>query len=164
MPIQIRSAASSDVIEVIRMMRDFAEFEKLSDSFKVNEKSLADAMFGPHGFVEGLIAEDGVQAFGYMLFYPYFASFSGQTGLYLEDVYIEQPYRGQGIGEALLRRLARIARDRGCERIDFQVLDWNASAIRFYEKLGAVRNDDERHFKFAGDAFEELARHVDSSE
>ena len=161
MPIQIRSATSSDVKEIIRMMRDFADFEKLSDSFKVTEKTLADAMFGRDGFVEGLIAEDGSRPVGYMLFYPYFASFSGQTGLYLEDVYIEQSYRGQGIGEAMLRRLARTARDRGCERIDFQVLDWNTPAVRFYQKLGAVRNDDERHFKFAGDAFEKLARQED---
>jgi len=161
MPIYIRSALLSDVTEIIRMMRDFAEFEKLSDSFTVTEKSLADAMFGRDGFVEGLIVENGDEPVGYMLFYPYFASFSGQTGLYLEDVYIEQPFRGQGIGEALLRRLAHTARGRGCERIDFQVLDWNAPAIRFYQKLGAVSNDDERHFKFAGDAFELLAQQED---
>lgn len=158
MPIHIRPAKSSDVTQIIRMMHDFAEFEKLLDSFTVTEDSLSDAMFGHGCFVDGLIAEDGGHPVGYMLFYPYFASFSGQTGLYLEDVYIEQSYRGQGIGEAMLRRLARTARNRGCERIDFQVLDWNIPAIRFYQKHGAVRNDDERHFKFAGDAFEQLAQ------
>jgi ribosomal protein S18 acetylase RimI-like enzyme len=92
-----------------------------------------------------------------MLFYPCFASFSGQMGLYLEDIYVKPSHRGQGVGEAMLRRLAQTARERACERIDFQVLDWNTPAIRFYEKLGAVRNDDERHFKFSGEAFERLA-------
>jgi ribosomal protein S18 acetylase RimI-like enzyme len=139
------------------MMHDFAEFEKLLDSFKVTELSLASAMFGPAGFVECLIVEEGESPVGYMLFYPCFASFSGQMGLYLEDIYVKPSHRGQGVGEAMLRRLAQTARERACERIDFQVLDWNTPAIRFYEKLGAVRNDDERHFKFSGEAFERLA-------
>ena len=157
MTIKIRTALRSDVPAILAMMREFAEFEKLLDSFKVTEPLLANAMFGPDRFVEGLIAENADQSIGYMLFYPCFASFSGQTGLYLEDVYIKPTHRGHGSGESMLRRLAQIASERGCERIDFQVLDWNTPAIRFYEKLGAVRNDDERHFKFAGEAFEKLA-------
>jgi len=158
MTINIRTALRSDVPEILGMMRDFAEFENLLDSFNVTAESLTGAMCGPEGFVHLLIAEDEGRPVGYMLFYPCFASFSGQTGLYLEDIYIKQSYRGQGIGEEMLRRLAQIARERGCERIDFQVLDWNTPAINFYEKLGAARNDDERHFKFAGEAFEKLAR------
>ena len=157
MTIKIRTALRSDVPEIQAMMREFAEFERLLDSFKVTEPLLTNAMFGPGGFVEGLIAENADQPVGYLLFYSCFASFSGQTGLYLEDVYIKPTHRGRGTGESMLRRLAQIARERGCERIDFQVLDWNAPAIGFYEKLGAIRNDDERHFKFAGEAFEKLA-------
>ena len=157
MVLNIRPAVRSDVPGIIEMMREFAEFENLLDSFKVTESSLTNAMFEPDGLVEALIAEDGDLPVGYMLFYPCFASFSGQMGLYLEDIYIQPAHRGRGAGELMLRRLAQIASERGCERIDFQVLDWNTSAIGFYEKLGAVRNDDERHFKFAGEAFIKLA-------
>lgn len=162
MTIHIRAATEPDVWEIVRMMRDFAEFEKLLDHFLVSPDKLAAAMFGRGRFVDGLIAENDGQPIGYAIYYPYFASFSGQTGLYLEDIYIEQSYRGRGIGESILRQLAHTAKSRGCERIDFQVLDWNTPAVRFYLKLGAVRNEDERHFKFAGDAFELLATQLES--
>lgn len=158
MTINIRPALRSDVPAILGMMRGFAEFEKLLDSFKVTEQSLASVIFGPAGFVECLIAEEGESTVGYMIFYPCFASFSGQMGLYLEDIYIKPTHRGRGVGEAMLRKLVQIAMERGCERIDFQVLDWNIPAIGFYQNLGAVRNDDERHFKFSGKAFEKLSR------
>jgi GNAT superfamily N-acetyltransferase len=140
------------------MMRNFAEFEKLLDYFKTNEERLTEVMFESGQFVDGLIAEDDSQLVGYALFYPCFGSFSGQRGIYLEDLYIERAYRGKGVGEAMLIELAGIARDRGCERIDFQVLEWNTNAINFYEKLGATRDNDERHFKFTGQAFKNLVK------
>ena len=105
---------------------------------------------------EGLIAFDGEQAIGYAIFYPNFATFRGQRGLYLEDIYIRDTYRGKGVGEAMLREIARFAAERGYERLDLLVLDWNTPAVNFYKKLGAVRDDDERHFKFTDDAFKKL--------
>ena len=146
-----------DVPDVISLMREFAAFEDLSEYCEVTEERLRVAMFGNDAVVEGLIANDGDKAIGYALFYPNFSSFRGQRGFYLEDIYIKSEYRGSGIGEAMLREVARIAASRGCERIDFLVLGWNTPAIKFYESQGAVRDNDERHFKFTDEAFNKLA-------
>jgi ribosomal protein S18 acetylase RimI-like enzyme len=142
----------------VAMIRKFAAFENLSDYCKVTEENLREVMFGVNPCVEGLMAFDDNESIGYALFYESFASFRGQRGLYLEDLYVEPEYRGRKIGEAFLVKLAQIARQRNFVRIDFLVLDWNKSAIKFYKKLGAEMNADERHFRFAGEAFENLRR------
>lgn len=146
-----------DAASVISLMHEFAAFENLSEYCEVTEERLVVAMFGNDAVVEGLIANDGDKAIGYALFYPNFSSFRGQRGFYLEDIYIKSEYRGSGIGEAMLREIVRIAASRGCERIDLLVLGWNTPAIKFYESLGAVRDNDERHFKFTDEAFNKLA-------
>ena len=153
----IRGAEERDVAEIIRMMRDFARFEELEEYFEATEERLRDVLFGPDRFVETLIAEEGGTVAGYALFYPNYASFRGQKGYYLEDLYVAPEFRGRGLGEAFLREIARRGSQRGFERIDFQVLEWNAPAIGFYEKLGAVRDESERHFKFTDSAFARLA-------
>ena len=157
MNIEIRAARPEDLAAVIDMMREFAAYEKLLDSFEITEKKLHDAIFGNKAFVETVIATADDRPAGYALFYYCFASFRGQRGLYLEDLYVSSELRGHGIGEAMLRELAGRAHSRGCERIDFQVLEWNAPAISFYKKLGGLCNDDERHFKFSDEAFRNLA-------
>ncbi len=157
MAIKILSAHEEDIPEILELMRAFAEFEKLSEFCTVDEPRLREAMFGDKGFVEGLVARDNGRAVGYALFYPNFSSFRGQRGFYLEDIYVSPAYQGKRIGEAMLKAIAASARSRGFERIDFQVLDWNTSAIGFYVKLGAVRDDSERHFKFTDAAFDSLA-------
>jgi ribosomal protein S18 acetylase RimI-like enzyme len=90
------------------------------------------------------------------MFYPYFASFRGQSGYYLEDIFIAEDFRRNGLGEAMVKIIAKLARQRGFERIDFQVLEWNTPAVKFYEKLGAIRDDSERHFKFIDSSFSSL--------
>jgi ribosomal protein S18 acetylase RimI-like enzyme len=157
MDLTIRSMAPGDVPTVIGLVREFAAFEDLSDYCEVTEERLNAAMFGDNTVVEGLIALDGEVAIGYAIFFPNFASFRGRRGLYLEDIYVNDAYRGKGVGEAMIRQLARLAASRGFERIDFLVLDWNTPAVSFYQKLGALRDDDERHFKFTDDAFRRLA-------
>ena len=154
----IRPATPADVPVIIALMREFAEFEKLARYFEVTERKLSDVLFGDDRFVNCLVADDSGGVAAYAIFYPNFATFRGQLGMYLEDLYISAERRGRGIGEAMLRAIAKMASDRGCERIDFQVLDWNKSAIGFYEKLGAVPDDTERHFKFTDRAFRELIR------
>jgi ribosomal protein S18 acetylase RimI-like enzyme len=154
----IRSAVPADVPAIIALMREFAIFEDLLDLFGITEDRLLQVLFGEGKFVRALIAEVDGRVCAYSIFYPNFASFRGQLGMYLEDIYITADYRGRGIGYAMLREVARIAAGRGFERIDFQVLDWNRSAIDFYEKLGAVRDDIERHFKFTDRAFADLAK------
>ncbi len=160
MNFQIGNASENDVALIVEMIREFAAFENLSDYCEVSEENLRDAMFGANPCVEGLTAFDNGEPIGYALFYENFASFRGQRGLYLEDLYIKPEHRGRKIGEAFLAKLAQIARSRNFVRIDFLVLDWNEPAIKFYKKLGAEINADERHFRFAGEAFEELSREI----
>jgi ribosomal protein S18 acetylase RimI-like enzyme len=157
MDLIIRAIAPADVLSVVGLLREFAAFEELSDFCEVTDQSLNAAMFGKDAVAEGLIALDGDAAIGYAIFYPNFASFRGQRGLYLEDIYVNDQYRGKGVGEAMIREIARIAAARGFERMDFLVLDWNTPALKFYEKLGAIRDDKERHFKFTDDAFRLLS-------
>jgi ribosomal protein S18 acetylase RimI-like enzyme len=158
MNINIRKAAEADVSKIIELLREFAEFEDLSEYCETTEEKLCDAMFGAKAFVEGLLAFDGETPIGYAIFYPNFASFRGQRGVYLEDVYIKTDYRGKGIGEAMLKQIARTGADGGAVRMDFQVLDWNDAAIKFYKKLGAEMDESERHFKFTDQAFVNLTR------
>ena len=157
MSISIQNITETDLTSVIDLMRGFAEYEKLVEYCTVTEPRLHTAMFGPRAFVEGLIVLDGTKPVAYALYYPNFSSFRGERGLYLEDIYISSEYRRHDLGEKMLRIIARAARERGLERIDFLVLDWNEPAVNFYLKHGAERNGDESHFKFAGDAFDRLA-------
>ena len=156
MDIQIRKSTPSEVPTIVRLMRDFAEFEDLGEYCEITEDRLFDVMFGDDAFVEGLVAFHQGEAVAYALFYPYFASFRGQCGFYLEDIFIAEDFRRNGLGEAMVRIIARLAKKRGFERIDFQVLEWNAPAVKFYEKLGALRDDSERHFKFIDKSFQSL--------
>jgi len=153
----IRKIKDQDLPEIKALMADFAAYENLSDYCDVTVERLRSAMFGENSYVEGLVAIDGNSLIGYALYYPCFSSFRGQRGLYLEDIYVKPERQGGGIGETLLKHIAREAASRGFERIDFQVLDWNRPAIEFYKKHGAVSNDEETHFKFADDAFYTLS-------
>ena len=157
MNISIEKAASQDIPAVIALVREFAEYEDLLDYCEITEAKLAEVIFGPMGYVRCMVARDGDNCVGYAIYYPNFASFRGQCGLYLEDIYVTQSFRGQGIGDEILKAIAREGKAEGFERIDFQVLDWNETAIGFYFKHGAQRDDEERHFKFVDEAFEKLA-------
>ena len=157
MSIRIEKASEENIPQILALLYEFAEYEKLLDSFEVTEERLRIAFFGDGKVAEAIVAFDGERAIGYAIFFPYFATFRGQRGIYLEDIYLTTQARGKGVGEMMLKYIAKIAKERGFERIDFQVLEWNAPAIGFYERLGAERNDEERHFKFAGEAFENLA-------
>jgi ribosomal protein S18 acetylase RimI-like enzyme len=157
MNFQIESAKLKDVTQIVEMIREFAAFEKLSEFCEVTEESLTNAMFGESSCVEGLLAFADEKPIGYALFYENYASFRGQRGFYLEDLYVKPEFRGRKIGEAFLSKLAAIAKSRNFQRIDFLVLDWNEPAIQFYEKLGAKRDESEKHFRFVGEAFENLS-------
>ena len=157
MDYDIERATEIDIPAILELMREFAEYEKLSACFEITETKLRDAMFGKNAFVEGLIARDGDGGAGYAIFYPNFSTFRGQKGFFLEDLYISEKHRGTGLGKLMLREIAVLARSRGFERMDFHVLDWNRSAIGFYERFGAVGGDDERYFKLTDEAFARLA-------
>ena len=155
---EIRPARESDISAIIELIREFAEYEKLNDYCHITEERLSRALFEPDAFVRCLIVEIDESLAGYSIFYPNFSSFRGQMGMYVEDIYISPPQRGRGLGETMLREIAKTAAELGFERIDFQVLEWNTPAIDFYLGLGAVRDDGERHFKFTDDAFTSLAK------
>ncbi len=154
---KIQTAKENNTAQIVEMIREFAAFENLSDYCEVAEENLFEAMFGANPCVEGLLAFETNEPIGYALFYENFASFRGQRGLYLEDLYIKPEHRGHKIGEAFLIKLAQIAKQRNFERIDFLVLDWNEPAIGFYKKLGAEMNPDERHFRFVDEEFRKLS-------
>ena len=160
MTIEIRKAVAGDAPAIIELMRHFAEFERLAEYLEVTEERLHAAMFGPEAFAEGLLAADADGPVGYAVFYPNFLTVRGQRGYFLEDLFVLERGRGKGIGEMLLRRVAQMAEARGFERIDFLVLDWNAPAIGFYEKLGGLRAAGESHFNFTDDAFRRLCDDV----
>lgn len=157
MGLDIRKITRTDLASVVGLLREFAAFEDLSDYCTVTEERLSAAMFGESAVLEGLLATEGETAVASALFYPNFSSFRGERGMHLEDIFIKSEYRKHGLGEAMLKEIARIAASRGFERIDFNVLEWNTPALKFYEKHGAECNEEDRHFKFAGEAFEKLA-------
>ena len=153
----IRKIERSNIGAIILMLREFAEYENLSEYCTATEERFQTAMFGAEAVVEGLIAFAGDEPAGYALFYPNFSSFRGQRGLFLDDLFVRSSHRGSGLGLKLLKTIAGIAKARNLERIDFLVLDGNEPAIKFYRKLGAENNCDEMHFKFSDTALEGLA-------
>ena len=157
MNLKIKSVVEKNIPQILAFLREFAEYEQLLDYLEVTEERLKIALFGENKIAEAIVAFDDETAIGYAIFFPHFSTFRGQRGIYLEDIYIREDFRGRRLGEMMLKYIAALAKSRGFERIDFQVLEWNAPAVRFYEKLGAERNDEDRHFKFSGEAFENLA-------
>lgn len=157
MKYQLKKANSADISAIIELMREFAEFENLSDSLEITEEKLNDLIFGENNFVQCLIAVDEETPIGYAIFFPCFSSFRGQKSVYLEDIYISENYRKYGLGEKMIKEIAKIGSSFGAVRMDFQVLKWNTPAVEFYEKHGAVMDEEERHFKFTDEAFTNLA-------
>lgn len=157
MNFQIETAQEQHIPAIITLMREFAEYENLLEFLEITEEKLYNALFGESGFVECLIATSDEMPVAYALYYLNFSSFRGQTGVYLEDIFIKEDFRKYGIGELMLKQIARSGKDEGAVRMDFQVLDWNAPAINFYKKHGAEMDESERHFKFTGEAFEKIS-------
>lgn len=138
-------------------MREFAGFEKLLESLEVTAEDLQKVLFGKNAFVKCLVASEEEKPIAYAIFYPAFSSFRGQKSVYLEDIFISAKYRKYGIGEKMLKEVARVGKEFGAKRMDFQVLEWNTPAINFYKKYDAVMDEVERHFRFTDEAFEKLS-------
>ena len=156
MSFEIKQTKPSDIPHILAMIREFAELENLANFCEVTAENLHEVLFGENSFVESLIVFVDEMPIGYAIFFPYFASFRGQRGFYLEDIYIKSEFRGLGLGERIIREIAKIGKYRGFVRIDFQVLKYNQSARNFYKKLGAIEDESETHFKFTDEAFERL--------
>jgi GNAT superfamily N-acetyltransferase len=157
MNLKINKTETSDIPQILAMIREFAEQTNLVEYCKVTVENLQNVLFGENSFVQSLIAFADETPIAYAIFFPYFSSFKGQRGTYLEDIYIKPEFRSFGIGEKMLRKIAQIGKAQNASRIDFQVSDMNEKAINFYKNLGAVCNKDETHFKFDDGAFQNLA-------
>jgi GNAT superfamily N-acetyltransferase len=154
---EVRGATRQDVPLVLELIRELAEYEKLSHEVVATEDSLLEWLFGDRPVAEVLLAEYGTEATGFALFFHNFSTFLGKPGIYLEDLYVRPRFRRSGIGKSMLAHLARLARERGCGRVEWSVLDWNEPSIRFYESLGAVAMDDWTVHRMTGEALERLA-------
>ena len=154
----IRPATPADVGTILRFVRDLAAFEREPDAVEATEATLAAALFGTPPAAEAVIAEDATGPLGFALFFHNFSTWTGRRGLYLEDLYVTPEARGKGVGTALLRHLAALALERGCGRFEWSVLDWNADAIAFYRKVGAIGMEDWTIQRMSGDALVKLAR------
>jgi GNAT superfamily N-acetyltransferase len=155
---RLRRAEPGDLDTIIELIRALADYEREADAVTLDRERLASHLFGPTPRAEVLIAEaDTGENAGFALFFHNFSTWKGEPGLYLEDLFVRPEYRGHGYGKALLAELARIAVERGCPRMDWSVLDWNAPSIAFYRALGAEPMEGWTTFRLAGDALRKLA-------
>ncbi|MFI9270431.1 GNAT family N-acetyltransferase [Kitasatospora sp. NPDC052896] len=154
----IRQAVVDDVPTIIRLIRELAEYEKALSEARATEEQLHTALFGEHPAVHGLIAEDDStgETVGFALWFRNFSTWNGTHGIYLEDLYVRPKARGGGHGKALLTELAGIAVERGYQRFEWSVLDWNEPSIGFYESLGARPMDEWTTYRLTGDALRRL--------
>ena len=153
----LRAAEPRDLRAIVGLITELAEFEHLTHLLQVTPDALGTHLFGPRPAAECLVAEQGADLVGFALFFTNFSTFLGQPGLYLEDLYVQPAQRGSGVGKALLRRVGQLAVERGCGRFEWSVLDWNANAIRFYERMGATLLPDWRICRVTDDALRTLA-------
>jgi GNAT superfamily N-acetyltransferase len=134
---EIRQAVAADLTSLLGLVKEFAVFERVEGQPKVTADYLAEALFKSPSFCECLVVDSDEGLIGYSIFYPIFRTFSGEKVLYLEDLFIRAPFQGKGLGSRLFKEVYDYGVANGFHRLDFQVLDWNAKAIRFYEKFGA---------------------------
>jgi len=153
--LSIRAAHIGDVSMLNTLIHEFAKFERLP--VVATEAGLLRDGFSQSPKFRVLLAEWQGQPAGYALFFDYYSSFEGRAGLFLEDIYVRDQYRGKGIGKALLARVASVATEQNCFGVRWQVLDWNTPAIEFYKRLGATFLDDWKTVSLDGDALERVA-------
>jgi len=153
----IRPATPDDVPTIYSFILELAEYERLRHIVTATETDIREALFSRPPVAEALLAFHEGQPVGFALFFRSFSTFVGRPGLYLEDIYVKPEMRGKGIGRALLVRLAKIAQERRCGRMEWSVLDWNRPAIDFYKNLGAESLNEWTVFRLSGDNLNALA-------
>lgn len=153
----LRAAEPRDVGRIVELIRELAEFEQLTHLVRVTPEALMPHLFGPKPVAEAWVAEVDGEVVAFALFFTNFSTFLARPGLYLEDLYVQPAHRGRGIAKRLLARLAAIAVERDYGRFEWSVLDWNANAIGFYERMGATVMPDWRICRVTGEALHGLA-------
>ncbi len=152
----LRLAQPDDCKDLFNLIKALAEYEKLSHAVTGNTLSLKEHLFGPNKYAEAILAENDGKAIGFALFFHNYSTFLTKPGIYLEDIFVLPEYRQQGIGKALLKKVAQIATDRDCGRLEWSVLDWNEPAITFYRRMGASLLDEWKICRLTGEAFFQL--------
>jgi GNAT superfamily N-acetyltransferase len=158
----ITPAHIDDVPLILSLIKELAEYERLSHMVVATEEMLREQLFGAQPCAQVVIARENNLPVGFALFFWNFSTFLGKPGLYLEDVFVKPMFRGKGYGKSLLLHLAAIAKKRGCGRFEWSVLDWNTPAIKFYESLGAVNMPEWNLYRVTGDALDHLARQAEA--
>ena len=156
-PTTLRNATEKDIDLVLELIRALADFEHLGHEVTATRERLRDALFGPRPAAEVVLAFEGPVSVGFAVFHPNFSTFLGKPGIHLEDLFIRPEYRRRGHGQAILRHLARLATERGCGRLEWTVLDWNKTAIEFYERIGAVVLPDWQVCRMSGETLKRWA-------
>ena len=154
---QIRPARVQDVPIILDLIRDLATYERAPDEVTATEEQLVDVLFSERPAAEVLLAFERESPVGFAVYFYNFSTWLGRPGLYLEDLFVKPEKRGKGYGRALLVELAKIARDRGCGRMEWAVLDWNEPAIKFYRALGAQPMHEWTVFRLTRDEIASLA-------
>ena len=157
MSLRIRPAAIDDSALVFELIVGLAEYERLPDEVVATEERVRESLFGARPDAEVIIAELDGEPVGFALFFHNYSTFLARRRLYLEDLFVKPVARGRGVGRALLARLAAVAVERDCGRLEWSVLDWNEDAIRFYRSVGAVGMDDWTVQRLTGDSLMRLA-------
>lgn len=155
---QIRNSTPEDVSLILQLIKEIAEYEKLSHEVIATEKILMESLFGDKKSAEVVIGELEGKPVGYALFFHNFSTFLGKKGLYLEDLFVRPEYRGKGFGKKLLLHLVKIAKERNCGRMEWSVLNWNTPAIEFYKSLGAFPMDEWTVYRLDEKAINNLVR------
>ena len=156
--LRIEPAGIRDLPLILSLIKALAEYERLAHEVEATEAGLRESLFGATPHAEAVIARVGREAVGLAVWFHSYSTFLSRPGLYLEDLFVLPEWRGRGIGLALLRHLARIARERDCGRMEWSVLDWNDRAIGFYRSIGARAMDEWTVYRLTGEALDRLAK------
>jgi GNAT superfamily N-acetyltransferase len=155
--VTIRPATVDDVPVILQLIQDLATYERAPKEVTATEQQLVEVLFGEKPAAEVLLVFEGDLPVAFAVFFHNFSTWLGRRGLYLEDLFVKPEHRGKGYGRALLIKLAQIARDRDCGRMEWAVLNWNEPAIQFYKKLGAAPMDEWKIFRLRRDGIGQLA-------
>jgi len=153
----IRNATEADVPEILSLIRALAAYERAPDAVKATEADLREHGFGPNAYFQCLMAEADGQPAGFAFYFFDYSTWMGRPGIYLEDLFVYPEFRERGIGKALMQRVAAVAVERGCARLKWEVLDWNAPAIQFYSTMGAEMMKEWRTMRLTGENLTRLA-------
>jgi GNAT superfamily N-acetyltransferase len=155
--IRIESATESDIPTILRLVRALADYERMPGAVTATEQDLRERLFGQRPAAEAVLAYAAGEPIGVAVYFQTFSTFVGRPGIYLEDIFVQESWRGRGAGQALMQHVARVATERGCARFEWAVLNWNEPAIGFYTSLGAKPHHEWTVYRLSGVSLAQLA-------